>query len=133
MARPSDRTDAEWRTRLDDEQYRVLRQSGTEPAFTGALWDHKDDGTYGCAGCGTPLFSSETKYDSGSGWPSFWEAIDANAVELHRDTSHGMSRIEATCAACGGHLGHVFDDGPQPTGQRWCINSAALEFQPGEA
>ena len=127
---PRDRPDGYWRERLTPAQYAVLRQRGTEPAWTGALLDNKASGMYVCGGCGAPLFSSDTKYESGSGWPSFWEAVDANAVELHEDSSHGMLRTEVVCAACGGHLGHVFDDGPQPTGQRFCINSAALGFTP---
>jgi peptide-methionine (R)-S-oxide reductase len=124
--------DAYWRERLTPAQYAVLRQHGTEPAWTGALLDNKATGMYVCGGCGTPLFSSDTKYESGSGWPSFWEAVDADAVELHEDRSHGMVRTEVTCAACGGHLGHVFPDGPRLTGQRFCINSAALGFAPAD-
>lgn len=123
-----EKSDREWREQLTPEQYRVLRQKGTEPAFTGAYYDEKADGVYGCAACGTPLFSSETKYESGSGWPSFYDAVDRGNVELHRDTSHGMIRTEVTCATCGSHLGHLFPDGPQPTGQRYCINSAALDL-----
>ena len=123
-----EKPDREWREQLTPEQYRILRQKGTEPAFTGAYYDEKAEGVYRCAACGTALFSSETKYESGSGWPSFYDAVDRGNVELHRDTSHGMIRTEVTCATCGSHLGHLFPDGPQPTGQRYCINSAALEL-----
>jgi peptide-methionine (R)-S-oxide reductase len=123
-----DKPDAYWREKLTREQYDVLRGKGTEPAFTGALLDNKETGMYVCGACGAPLFSSDTKYESGSGWPSFWQAVDAAAVELHEDRSYGMRRTEVACARCGGHLGHVFEDGPQPTGQRFCINSAALGF-----
>jgi peptide-methionine (R)-S-oxide reductase len=133
-----EKSDREWREELTPEQYRILREKGTEPAFTGAYYDEKTEGVYRCAACGTPLFSSETKYESGSGWPSFYDAVDGGNVELHRDTSHGMIRTEVTCATCGSHLGHLFPDGPQPTGQRYCINSAALDLdrtegRPGEA
>jgi peptide-methionine (R)-S-oxide reductase len=127
-----ERSDDEWRERLTPEQYRVLREKGTEHAFTGRYWNHHVDGTYTCAACGQELFDSGTKFDSGCGWPSFYDALDQGRVRFVRDTSHGMNRTEVLCSNCGGHLGHVFDDGPRPTGQRYCINSASLDFKEGK-
>ncbi len=124
--------DEEWREILTDEEYRILREAGTEPRFSGDLLDVKDDGVFRCAGCGAELFHSEEKFDSGSGWPSFYDVYQEGNIETRVDTSHGMRRTEAVCGTCGGHLGHVFDDGPEPTGKRYCINSAALEFDPAE-
>jgi len=124
------RSDAEWKKKLSPEQYEVLRRKGTERAFTGRYYDSKDKGVYRCAGCGNPLFDSETKFDSGTGWPSYYQPISADAVETEEDKSHGMIRKEVLCARCGGHLGHVFPDGPEPTGQRYCINSISLDFEP---
>lgn len=118
------------RERLTTQQFDVTQRAGTEPAFTGAYWDTKHAGTYRCIVCHTELFSSDTKYDSGSGWPSFYEAVDPERVEFVEDRSHGMVRVEARCATCGAHLGHVFPDGPRPTGQRFCMNSASLDFVP---
>jgi len=126
-----EKTDEEWREALGPERYRILRQAGTEPAFTGRYVDHHEDGTYRCAGCGAPLFDSDDKYDSRSGWPSFTRPAGEARIETRDDTSHGMRRIEVRCARCGGHLGHVFPDGPRPTGERYCINSAALDFESG--
>jgi peptide-methionine (R)-S-oxide reductase len=122
-----EKTDEEWRRELTPEQYRVLRQKGTERAFTGALCDDHEPGRYLCAGCGAELFRSEEKFESGSGWPSFTKPSNPRAVASERDASHGMERVEVHCATCGGHLGHVFQDGPPPTGERYCINSASLK------
>lgn len=120
----------EWRRRLSADQYQVMRQRGTERAFTGDYWDHHERGTYLCAACGAPLFSSETKYNSGTGWPSFWQPVDPRRIELARDGLFDWRRNEVRCARCGGHLGHVFSDGPPPTGLRYCIDSVSLSFRP---
>jgi peptide-methionine (R)-S-oxide reductase len=127
------RSEEEWRLRLTPEQFEVLRNKGTEPAFTGKYAFTKDRGVYRCAACGAELFRSEAKYDSGTGWPSFFEPIARGAVELHEDVSVGMRRIEVTCTRCGGHLGHLFDDGPQPTGERYCMNSISLNLEADDA
>ncbi|CAB4343398.1 unannotated protein [freshwater metagenome] len=129
---PSEMSDAEWRDRLDPEAFAVLREAATEPAFTGAYVDEKGSGMFRCKGCSAELFSSDTKFDSGTGWPSFTDPVVSDAVTLVDDDSHGMHRTEAVCAKCGGHLGHVFEDGPSASGQRWCINSAALDFEERE-
>ena len=124
------KSDAEWRTELDSMQYRVARQAATEPAFSGKYWDHAGNGNYLCVGCGTPLFESKAKFDAGCGWPSYWEPVNSQVVERISDSSHGMTRVEVRCNKCGSHLGHVFEDGPEPTGERFCINSAAIDFKP---
>ena len=123
------KTDAEWRAQLDAEQYAVARQGGTERAFTGKYWDHWESGRYDCIGCGTALFAADTKFDAGCGWPSYSQAINATVVDRIVDRSHGMVRVEVRCNRCGSHLGHVFNDGPAPTGERFCINSASIDFK----
>jgi len=128
MSEKIDLSDEQWRERMSDEQFHVCRQHGTERPFTGEYWDCKTEGTYRCSACGEPLFSSQTKYDSGTGWPSFFQPLDEQAVEAQVDSSHGMSRTEVHCRKCGSHLGHVFPDGPQPTGLRYCINSVSLKL-----
>jgi peptide-methionine (R)-S-oxide reductase len=126
------KTEDQWREELSPEEYHVLREKGTEPAFTGSYWDNHEDGVYRCRACGQELFSSDTKFDSGTGWPSFWEPSESDAVELRPDNSFFMKRTEVVCARCGSHLGHVFDDGPNPTGERYCINSCSLDLDKAE-
>ncbi len=125
-----EKSDTDWRAELSPERYHVLREKGTERAFTGAYWNTKTPGTYHCAGCGEPLFTSDAKFDSGCGWPSFTQPASGAPVDEHMDRSHGMIRTEVTCGRCGGHLGHVFEDGPAPTGLRYCINSASIDLKP---
>ena len=130
MPKKISKPEAEWQRELTPEQYRILREKGTERAFTGEYADSKTPGVYRCAACGQELFSSDTKFESGSGWPSFFQPFGTESVEDHEDTSHGMRRVEVTCSRCGSHLGHVFPDGPRPTGLRYCINSASLKLDP---
>jgi peptide-methionine (R)-S-oxide reductase len=132
MSKRVEKSDAEWEAELTPEQYEVCRRGGTERPFTGRYWNAKEKGTYRCACCAAPLFSSETKYDSGTGWPSFFAPLDRANVRLRRDTSHGMVRTEVLCASCDAHLGHVFEDGPRPTGERYCMNSASLSLEEEE-
>ena len=132
MPKRVEKSDAQWKAELSPEEYRILREKGTERPFTGEYVNEKREGVYRCRACGTPLFSSETKYDSGSGWPSFYEPMDSENVAEHEDRSHGMSRSEVLCASCDAHLGHVFPDGPRPTGLRYCINSCSLDLDPAE-
>jgi peptide-methionine (R)-S-oxide reductase len=126
---PVSRTEQEWREQLDATQYAVAREAATERAFTGRYWDHWQAGHYNCVGCGTPLFESDTKFDAGCGWPSYWQPVNSEVIERVVDRSHGMVRVEVRCNQCGSHLGHVFEDGPAPTGERFCINSAAIDFK----
>lgn len=132
MTKRVEKSDEEWREALSEAEYRILREKGTEPAFTGRYNEEKREGTYRCRGCGTALFSSDTKYDSGSGWPSFFEPVDGSNIREERDRSLFMERTEVLCSACGGHLGHLFPDGPEPTGLRYCINSASLDLDMGD-
>jgi peptide-methionine (R)-S-oxide reductase len=127
------KTDEEWKKQLSQEQYQVARKAGTEPAFTGKYWNAKDKGTYHCVCCGQPLFSADTKFESGTGWPSFWKPLDASAIEEESDRTYGMVRIEARCSKCDAHLGHVFEDGPAPTGLRYCMNSASLDLKKADS
>ena len=129
MPEKVNKSDKEWRAELTDEEYKILREKETEPAFTGKYVDNKKRGTYVCAGCGEPLFKSDAKFDSGSGWPSFWKPVEDDKIDEDDDSSMGMKRTEILCKKCGGHLGHVFDDGPKPTGLRYCVNSASLKFE----
>jgi peptide-methionine (R)-S-oxide reductase len=133
MSEKVKKTDQEWQEQLSPEQYYVARQAGTEPAFTGKYWNSKEAGVYACVCCGEPLFKSDSKYNSGTGWPSFWEPVSPDAVVEHTDQSHGMVRTEARCARCDAHLGHVFEDGPAPTGLRYCMNSASLHLKTAES
>ena len=126
------KSEAEWRQLLSPDEYRICREKGTEPAFSGVYWDEHRPGVYRCRGCGEPLFNASTKYESGSGWPSFWQPVREGVIDEHRDLSHGMVRTEITCHKCGTHLGHVFPDGPRPTGLRYCVNSASLALEPDE-
>jgi len=132
MSEKINKTKEQWIKELTSEEFHILREKGTERAFTGKYYHHKEKGIYLCRGCGQELFGSETKYDSGSGWPSYWQPIKKEAMDFHRDKSFGMIRTEVTCSKCGGHLGHVFEDGPKPTGLRYCINSASLIFKKAE-